>query len=162
MQRSTTRSLSRRARDTALAAFALGIAALLAIGSSGLPPPRFEPMGSAAVPRILAALIALFALLILAKAWTRREAVLDAGPADEVVAPPGRSLAAFAALVAYVAALDFAHAPFIPTTVAFVLVMGLTLAARTRRTLLGFALLGLILAVGIDMVFTRFLYVDLG
>ncbi|MEM7565985.1 MAG: tripartite tricarboxylate transporter TctB family protein [Pseudomonadota bacterium] len=152
--------LGPRGRDTALAAFALAVAALLAFGSIGLPPPRFEPMGSAAMPRILAGLIALFAVLILAKAW------FGAAPSERseapVAAPPIRSVGAFAALVAYVAALDFGQAPFVPTTVLFVITMGLVLAARSWRTVLGFALLGLVLAVGIDAIFTRFLYVDLG
>lgn len=171
---SAGRELGPRGRDTALAAFALLMAGLLAFGSIGLPPPRFEPMGSAAVPRILAGLIALFALIILVKAWVgnaprgSRSAESGSG-ADRapVRAPPARSLVAFVALVAYVAALDFGQAPFVPATVLFVVTMGLILAVRTSlrtswRTILGFALLGLVLAIGIDTVFTRFLYVDLG
>lgn len=159
----TRHGLGPRGRDTALAAFALLAAGLLFYGSIGLPPPRFEPMGSAAVPRILAGLIALFAIVILAKAWFGGPEG-DATPS--VVAPPLRSVGAFAALVGYVAALDVGQAPFVPTTIVFVVAMGLILAARSSRTLwrtvIGFALLGLVLALGIDAVFTRFLYVDLG
>ena len=57
--------------DLALAAFALAGAGLLYYGSSGLPPPRFEPMGSAAVPRILASLLVLFAIILSASAVRR-------------------------------------------------------------------------------------------
>jgi putative tricarboxylic transport membrane protein len=149
-----------RGRDTALAACALAAAGLLAYGSVGLPPPRFEPMGSAALPRILAGLIALFALVILAQAWLGRGAAIGGTAAR--AAPPLRAIGAFCALLAYVAALDFGRAPFIPATIAFTLALGLLLTRRSPRAMAGFAILGLILSFGIDVVFSAFLYVDLG
>lgn len=161
--------MSPRGRDTALALFALGGAALLAFGSIGLPPPRFEPLGSAAMPRILAGLIALFALIIMAGAWMGKARPVpeeasrgEPEPDDAVAAPPLRSLVAFGLLVSYVAALDWGRTPFVPATVVFVVAMGAVLAPRSWRTLAAFAVFGLVLALLIDAVFTRFLFVDLG
>lgn len=147
-----------RGSDAALAGFALVVAALLLVGSAGLPPPRFEPLGSAALPRILAGLLILFAGIILVGAWRRRET-----PDAEGEAPPSalRGLGAFGALVLYVAALDRLGVPFVPATVAFVTGMGALLAGLRWRSLLAFLAFGVVLALLIDAVFTRFLHVDL-
>ena len=153
-------AMSRRGRDVVLAIFALALAAVLVGGSIGLPPPRYEPMGSAALPRILAGLISLFAVVILFNAL--RQPAADGAAEGRMEASPLRSLAAFAALLGYVAALDIGRAPFVIATVAFVTVLGLILAKPAPRTALLFLLFGLLLALGIDSVFTKFLYVDLG
>ena len=67
-----------------------------------------------------------------------------------------------ACLVIYVGALDFLQAPFVISTIALVVVLGMLLSKPTLRMALIFALFGLVLSVSINLVFTHFLFVDLG
>ena len=163
--------------DLALAAAVLIAAVALFVGASGLPAPRFEPMGSAAVPRILGGLLALFGAILGGRAAWRlargaagptdaagrgSDAEGEATDADADVAPnPLRTVAVLVALVLYVAALDVLDWPFVPVTTAFVVALGATLAAPRPRTLAVFAGYGALLAFALHAVFTRFLYVDL-
>ncbi|KUF10798.1 tripartite tricarboxylate transporter TctB family protein [Pseudoponticoccus marisrubri] len=147
--------------DIVLAALVAGGAALLFIGAADLPPPRFEPLGSAALPRILGALLIFFAVLLLIRAALR----IRAGHRrDEAAsgADPRRSALVFASLVLYVAALDFGRVPFVPATTVFVTLTGLAIGARTWINALVFAGLGLVLSLAISLILERFLYISIG
>lgn len=147
------------ALDLFLGAGALLVAALLVIGTAGLPPPRFEPMGSAALPRILAGVIALLSLGVVVSAFRSRGKTTS--ETAEKRRSPVRALAVPVLLAAYVAALDVGNAPFVPATIVFVMAMGLVLSRPALRTIVSFALFGAALALLIDGVFTQFLFVDL-
>lgn len=146
--------------DLALAAFSCVGAALMFIGAADLAPARFEPLGSAALPRALGALMALFGAII---GW-RALGALRRADADGAVelALPGRLFLVLAATAAYVVALDSYAVSYIAATVVFMVAIGAILAKRRPLTLLGFALLGAALAVAIRYVMTHFVYVDLG
>lgn len=174
--------------DLLLAVAVLVGAGLLLVGASDLPPPRFEPMGSAALPRILACMLVLFALVLGARAIRRyfvgRSASLQtenrSGDADirnsnvtahspDTVstgnATTGNAIRAailFAGLVAYVFALDKLQWPFILATTVFVTFVGTLLSQLNYRSLIVFLIFGLALSISVHTVFTRFLYVDLG
>ncbi|ASJ72011.1 tripartite tricarboxylate transporter TctB family protein [Granulosicoccus antarcticus] len=166
--------------DLALVLAVLTGAGLLFVGASTLPPPRFEPMGSAALPRILGGLLIFFALIIAVKAirqlrYTSQNNDCDSSATDT---PPGkpsgvdaeespfsgqlRGLCIFATLITYVFALDILQWPFIPVTAAFVTIVGTVLSHQRRQASWKFALFGLLLGAALYMVMTRFLYVDLG
>ena len=85
-------------------AVAIG-AALLLIGAADLPPPRFDPLGSAALPRGLAVIMLLFAAWIAFGAIRALTAGVPAPPKDTGPAEvkPLRGVIVFAALVAFVA-----------------------------------------------------------
>lgn len=151
----------RNLADLVLAALIVAGAALLFIGASELPPPRWEPLGSAALPRILGVLLILFAVIIAIRAalrW-RRDVTVET---DHSEASPQRGALVFGALVVYVAALDFGHVPFLPATVAFVCAVGLSIGERTWRNALTFTALGFLLALAISIVLERFLYISIG
>lgn len=143
-----------------LLAIATGVA-ILFIGASTLPPPRFEPLGSAAMPRILG--IALL-LLSLPVAYEAIRDLLVSDDLEEKAAiklPFGGALV-FVALVIYVAALDFGKMPFIPTTTIFIAAAGMAIDRVSLRVLAIYGGLGLVLASALSYVFTNFLYVQLG
>ncbi len=156
--------------DLALcAAVAVGAATLL-IGASTLPPPRFDPLGSAALPRALAVIMLVLGAWILGRALLRllRPGV-DPAPAPEAEAPaapaerthnPAKGLIVFAALVAYIAGLDMGRAPLIPATGIFLAVVGATISGPSLRSLLLYGLFGLALSAGLSWVMTNFLYVS--
>ncbi|MEP1209198.1 MAG: tripartite tricarboxylate transporter TctB family protein [Rhizobiaceae bacterium] len=153
--------------DVYLAIGALFLAGMLFYGAMGLPTPRFEPMGSAALPQILGGLIVFLALLLLLNVWRKLQAAGETA-SEEKPSTEAQGLAKFrplgvpACLVIYVGALDFLQAPFVISTIALVVVLGMLLSKPTLRTALIFALFGLVLSVSINLVFTHFLFVDLG
>lgn len=168
--------------DLALVLAVLAGAGLLFLGASTLPPPRFEPMGSAALPRILGGLLVLFALIIAIKAVLQLrsptsntntdssalDTLADKAAASESESTESalngqlRGAVVFTSLILYIAALDILQWPFVPVTAAFVSIVGTTLSQQRLQALWKFALFGLLLAAGLYLVMTRFLYVDLG
>ena len=160
-----TRSRNTAFGDLALcAAVALG-AALLLIGAAKLPPPRFDPLGSAALPRALAAIMLFFA------AWIAMAAVLTLTRGSGSAAPetpaanrvaPWRGVMVFAALLAFIAALDVFRMHLIPATTVFMGVVGFVVAGPTWRTALYYGVFGLALSSVLTWVMSNFLYVKFG
>ncbi|NKB51731.1 MAG: hypothetical protein GKR97_05835 [Rhizobiaceae bacterium] len=153
-------------RDVYLAIGSLLLAGLLFYGAMGLPAPRFEPMGSAALPRILGGLIVLLALMLLFNVWRKlRAAGVPISEAKSSADVQGlakiRPLGVPACLALYVGALDFLQAPFVISTVVLVVVLGMLLSKPTLRTAIIFTLFGVVISVSINLVFTHFLFVDL-
>ncbi len=150
--------------DLALSGFVFAGAAILLIGAQSLPAPRFEPLGSAALPRILAGLMIFFAVIVGGSALIRLRPSRTVGqtnsePPDELY--PQRAVAIFVALVAFVSALDILEAPFVPTATAFVAFAGFALSGWRPKVALICGLVGLILAFAIDYVLATFLYITL-
>lgn len=140
---------------------------MLLIGAASLPPPRFDPLGSAALPRCLAVLMLVFAAWIALGALRALAGATPAPgqePAREAAANarPMRGVIVFAALLAFVAALDFLRVPLIPATTVFMAVVGLAVSGATLRTGAIYAAFGLVLASGLSWVLSSFLYVSFG
>lgn len=168
--------------DLALVLAVLAGAGLLFLGASTLPPPRFEPMGSAALPRILGGLLVFFAMIIAVKAVlqlrhnpdrnSKKSSATDAiheklsntkpEAEESSLAGPLRGASIFTTLIAYIVALDILQWSFIPVTAIFVTIVGTALSHQRRQAVWKFALYGLLLAAALYLVMTRFLYVDLG
>lgn len=146
--------------DLALAALSCVGAALMFIGTADLAPARFEPLGSAALPRALGALMALFGGIIGWRAFRDLRRASEDGTRE--LALPGRLVLVVAATAVYVVALDTFAVPYIAATTAFMVAIGAILAKRRLPTLVGFAVLGAVLAVAIRYVMTHLVYVDLG
>ena len=142
-----------------VAALALGLgAAGFLVDSLSLPPPRFDPLGPAALPRWLAALVILLAAAI------ALGALLSPPPVPAEPAPPerrGLALATFALTLLYVALLASRRVGYAELTLAFVLATGLLLGGPRPRPMLAALALGLLLGYGGAHVFTRILFIDL-
>lgn len=148
--------------DLVLSALVSAGAALLFYGASKLPPPRFEPLGSAALPRILGALLLLFAAILTVRAALRLKRGWIAPETDKSDADPRKGFAVLVALVIYVFALDVLRIPFVPATTVFVTVVGLSIGAKTLLNAAIFAGLGLVLSLVISTILSRFLYITIG
>ena len=160
--------VARAIGDLVLAALVVAGAVLLIVGAAELPPPRFEPLGSAALPRILGAILILLAAIVAVGGLRRILAPTSApepGAEDaDVGAAEGRPLngaLVLLALVTYVAALDLLQAPFVPATTAFLGAVGLVLGGTFRAGAV-YALLGLGFGAALSYVFSTFLYVTIG
>lgn len=148
--------------DLALATFAVSGAVILLVGAAELPPPRFEPLGSAALPRILGGVLILLSVIVAARALFRlrsSSAKVSEEMALGIAIQPSRSFLTLAALIAYVFSLDVLQVAFIPATTVFVVVAGLAMGERTLRNVAVFTLLGLILSASISFILSRFLFI---
>ncbi len=153
----------RTVADLALAALTLVGAGLLLVGAMDLPPPRFEPLGSAALPRILAGLLGLFALIVAARAIILHRSGAASPDAGAGPRPdPMRGALVLGALILYVLALDVGRVPFLAATPVFVAAVGLSIGRRNWANLATFLLLGFVLAFFISLVLERFLFVRIG
>lgn len=149
--------------DLLLAIFAFLAAVILLIGASDLPPPRFEPLGSAALPRILAVVIIFFSLIIALRAYLKNKTSTSVPSfAGETDVEPRRGALVLAALIIYVFALDVLRFPFLVATPVFVIAVGLSIGERSWTNALAFASLGLLLAFGISFVLEHLLYIRIG
>jgi putative tricarboxylic transport membrane protein len=150
--------------DICFAVAMLVFAGIVWWGTADLPPPRYEPIGSAALPRALALVMALLSLIVLARAYARQRARSGARTPTAGAGFTPRPLLAigvFVVLVLYVLAMDQRLLGFIPASiVAFTVIGGLLTGFSLKRLpwLLGFVV---VMVMAIWLVFTRFFYIDL-
>jgi len=143
--------------DLTLCALVIAGSSILFIGAATLPAPRFEPMGSAAVPRILGGLLIILSLVVAVQSLR--------APQDEAEPPaaiPFRGTLVLVTLIAYVAALDVLRVPFLIATPVFVVVSGLIMSHLSFRNAFMFSALGLGVTFLVDLVLTKFLYITIG
>ncbi|WP_118135435.1 tripartite tricarboxylate transporter TctB family protein [Oceanicella sp. SM1341] len=149
------------ASDLALSLLLLVIAALLLGGAAQLPPPQFDPLGSAALPRILAGLLIVFALITGARAVLLWRA---GGASDALPWSPGaaaRGAAVLGLLVAFILVMAAGLAPFWAAGTVYVAASALLIGGFTPRRLVVTVLGGLALCAVLTVVFTRFFYINL-
>jgi putative tricarboxylic transport membrane protein len=131
------------------------------VGSEGLPPPRWEPLGSAAVPRALAVLLVVFSVWIGVTAAIRLYRAHDR-TLSVSSAPIIRGGLLFAALVAFVSAIDVFAVPFVPAATLFVIASVSIIAGPSFRNIIFAAIGGGLLSGLLFTIFTRFFFVNLG
>jgi len=143
--------------DYAFAVLVIAFAGLVWFGTADLPPPRYEPVGSAALPRAIAALMAVLAIIVAVRARGRPgaagEAASHAGPLRVAI------LAAL--LVGFVMVMEARHVGFRPAATVFLFVAAATLGGLAPRRLAGYAVFALALSLTLHAVFTRLFYIDL-
>ncbi|TCS57235.1 putative tricarboxylic transport membrane protein [Primorskyibacter sedentarius] len=151
--------------ELALALALIGFSGVIFVGAAGLPEPRFEPLGSAAVPRMLAGLMAcLSAIWVIRLLPALRKAhPAPAAPLDpEAPKPhPGLAVAVLLAVFAFVAVMDFGLASFKVAGIGFVILCGFLLTHRDLRKLPWIVGYAVVLVLACDFAFTRFFYINL-
>jgi len=147
--------------DLVFAGLVIGAAMILFIGAADLPPPRFEPMGSAAVPKILGTIMVLLALAIGGRAILKLR-VLPTDAQIVQMVPFWRGGAVIVSLVLYVAALDFGRVPFVLATTIFITAAGMIMGKISPKSAGLFAVLGICVSTLIYFVFTHFLFIQIG
>lgn len=144
--------------DLHLCIFTAIIAAGLYAGASVLPPPTFDPLGSAAVPKAVAVVLAGLALLVLMPYVRQRRQSGATGQASLQGAANGAGIVLLALL--YTGVLDFRIVPFWLATLLFIPAAGAIIRPE-RSVLIVNLIIGLILGVGGQWIFTKFFYMDL-
>jgi putative tricarboxylic transport membrane protein len=149
-----------------LAACVWALAAAVWTAASRLPPPIFDPLGSAAVPKLIAGILAVLSLAMLAQRLRGRAdlgAVPDPGDPADKSAPlrPGIAALAFLVMAACPAAMAAGLLGFRETCFAFILALGGLLSQFSRRMLALLLPTAALLAVGLSRLFGGLLYIDL-
>lgn len=142
------------------------LAVMVWIAADRLPPPIFDPLGSAAVPKLIAILVAVLAAAMLVQRFAGaadRGAVADPGDPVEPAAPlrPGIALGAFAAMAGCPAAMEAGLLGFREVTFVFTIVLGGLLSGFLPRTLALLVPTAAALAIGLSWLFGGVLYIDL-
>lgn len=140
--------------------FALAVilaAAVVWFGTADLPPPRYEPVGSAALPRAIASLMSLLSIFVAVRA------VRAGGQARGGEQTGGllRIAALAGLLVIFVAVMDARIVGFRPAAAAFLFVSCAILGGLSLSRLAGYTVFSAILSLGLHAVFTRLFYIDL-
>jgi putative tricarboxylic transport membrane protein len=150
----------------------LAFAAFLYLGALHVPPPIFDPLGSAAVPKVAAIVIALLSVVILMSGLRQRstpavdtssDGNADAAEDEELPVAPrydlGVCLLGFCA--AYVAGMEFGVLGYSLATAVFLLASGLLLGGLNARNVLLSLIISVVVGFGSDLIFSEFFYIQL-
>ncbi len=148
--------------DLALAVGMILFSGLVYWGSLELPPPRYEPLGSAAVPQGLAIIMAVLSVILILRALPHLKTFKGQHNAIEDVTPrPLLSVIIFILTVIFVAVLDLGILSFIPAGVLYMTAVGYFLTHRNLKRLPKFFAFSLVMVIGNYYLFTKVFYIDL-
>lgn len=157
--------------DLAFAVIILVFSAVIYWQTLDLPPPRYEPLGSAAVPQALCVIMSLLALVVLVRALVGRSKTKASSPAIQQAAKqqdtgdfirrPWLAVGAFLLSSVYIAAMDLKLLAFIPATILFLALLGLLLTRGVWRQLPWIIGFSCALTVSCHLIFTKVFYIDL-
>lgn len=143
----------------------LGLSAVVLWQAERLPPPIFDPIGSAFLPRAVALVIAGLSLVMIAGALSaaRAELAQDNGGGDAAGSrsAAGRGLAVVVMLAVYGVLLESGMVGFTAATALFVAATGTLLSRGNHRVMVASVVTGIVLAVACRYVFTQIFYIDL-
>lgn len=146
--------------DLGLALAVAALAALLWWESDKIPPPFFDPLGSAAVPRGIAIALAALALLVALRAAASLRS-RGRGDAQTFRPRPDIALGIVALAVAYLGTMQLGLLGFPLATIIFLVAASALLGRFERRTVAFGAAIAVIMGVGGTWLFTEFFYIDL-
>ncbi|MFC5585041.1 hypothetical protein ACFPOD_07960 [Nitratireductor kimnyeongensis] len=146
---------------------AAGIAVAFYVAALTLPESRFEPMGSAAVPKMIAVIVFICAAFEVVRC--ARLLLADPSPLHNLMHPGSAAIRRAATVIGYilfffaiVLVLQSAVVPFMAIAAVLFWIGALFIGVpRTRTMLLALGLVGLVLGVGLELIFTRVFFVNI-
>lgn len=154
-------------RDLLLALAVTLLAVVVYWQASLLPPPFFDPVGSAAVPKLVAIVLVLLAIGVVVERLRAKPGSAETGFAPEVVddepaAPaPWTAFASIVLPVLYVSVMQAGWLAFAQASTLFVFALGALFSRFRPRLLLFLVPVAFLAGYGLDYIFTEILYVDL-
>jgi putative tricarboxylic transport membrane protein len=124
-----------------------------------LPPPFFDPLGSAAVPRFVAGLLILLGLAVVGRCLLTPVVRKKDVTAD--TRSPWVALGALAVSVVYVALMQTDLLGFAPASSLFVIGLGIILSRGDKKVILWMLPMGIIVGYGLNYLLTEIFYIDL-
>lgn len=146
--------------DVALALGVGAFSALLLVEAEKIPPPFFDPLGSAAVPRGVAVVLLALAVIVFLRALAARP--WPARPEPEGYRPrPDVAVAIALLAVAYIAVMELELLGFRDATIAFVALASAVLGRLSPRIVLTGLLVAVVVGFGGKYLFTHVLFIAL-
>jgi len=155
----------------ALVVFAMSVAVY--VRAAQLPPPLFDPLGSAAIPQFIAVVLAVLSVAIVVRRYVllaRQPSALTgqapAAPVDEsdgVAAPLQPTIAAAAIVIVfvYVLSMGLGWLGFREATIPFIIALGGALSRFRRSSMMVLIPAAFVLAFALAWLFSDVMYVDL-
>lgn len=148
--------------DILLAIGMILFSATVYFGSRDLPPPRYEPLGSAALPNGLAAIMVFLSVILIIRAIPHLKSFEAAKDKITDVTPrPGLSLSIFGLTLVFIGLMDFQILGFIPAGILFMTAVGYLLTHGNLKRMPLFFAYSVVLIVGNYYLFTKVFYIDL-
>ncbi len=163
--------------DIILSLVIIAFSIVIYIDTLDLPPPKYEPMGAAALPQILAGLLIIFSLFILIKAIVKRQPA--ATPAEknsargdrgdvstflETDTPPQsftKAAIVFFLTCIYVYVMSAKLSGFMPATMIYIFVAGSIMKPANLISKVKMASFAIVFALATFYIFTGLFYIDL-
>ncbi len=162
-----SKSLTERRADIVFAIVLMAVGLTAVVEGLKIPPSRFDPLGSGAVPALMGAGLTALALAVLASALTS----LKIGDGDRLFTglddmgeeTPSllRAAGAFAWTVLYAVSLEFKLVPYWASTFVYMAALVLALAPHDKRSYATTAVVSGACAIGLDLVFRYVLSINL-
>tara|TARA_B100001123_G_C15176141_1_gene973413 strand:- start:424 stop:900 length:477 start_codon:yes stop_codon:yes gene_type:complete len=149
-------------QDYVIGASTIVLAGLILWAVREIPPPFFDPLGSAAVPKTVAFILILLAARLTARRYFENKAEAEKAVHQEPYnLEPWLTTAVVVFSILYTLALGTGLLGFRWGTVVYVFLTGVVLAKKDRKVM-GFSLgLALVIGIGGDYLFTNFFFIDL-
>lgn len=156
------RSLYSSIQDYVVSSFTIVLAGLVLWGARDIPPPFFDPLGSAAVPKACAYLLILLALGISVRNYFRNKSSTTSST-DKLnyKREPILAILVVVLSVLYTLSMGAGWLGFRWGTVIYITITGSMLAKGDKRVMLISLALGLLFGIGGQHLFTEIFYIDL-
>ncbi len=152
---------NRRRGDTLLACGLLGFSGLVVREANRLPPPFFDPLGSAAAPRLVAGLLSLLGLILVIR-WIMTPLHTMPDPVDgSLRATPVSALAIVVAPIVYLLLMQFELLGFAPASTLLIIALAAILGRARRPVMIVSVPLAVVASFGLNALLTRFFFIDL-
>jgi putative tricarboxylic transport membrane protein len=148
--------------DILLALGMIAFSAVVYIGSADLPPPRYEPLGSAAIPQGLAVIMTVLSVLLIIRAVPHLKTFqAKASPITDVTPRPKLAILIFVLTLIFITVLDLGLLSFIPAGIIFMTAVGYFLTHRNLKKLPYFFGFSVLMVTANYYLFTKVFYIDL-
>lgn len=148
--------------DIILAIGMIIISVVVYIGAMELPPPRYEPLGSGAIPKGLAVIMALLSVFLIIRALPHLKTFeRKHNEVTDVTPRPLLAAIIFGLTLLFVAVLDFGILSFMPAGIIYMTSIGYFMTHRNLKRLPYFFAFSVLMVVGNYYLFTKVFYIDL-
>jgi putative tricarboxylic transport membrane protein len=156
------RSFYSSIQDYIISACTIVTAGLLLWGARDIPPPFFDPLGSAAVPKACAYILITLALSVSIRNFFKNKSLSISHTEDgEFKHEPILAIAVVLLSAFYILSMGAGWLGFSLGTTLYIAITGSILAKGNKRVMVISLLLGLLFGFGGQHLFTEFFYIDL-
>ena len=149
-------------QDYVISACTIALAGLVLWGARDIPPPFFDPLGSAAVPKATAYILIALALGIAIRQLIQNKRSPGAETKDEgFQLEPLRAMGVVALSILYTLGMGTGVLGFKWGTILYISLTGILLSKGNKAVMIVGLVLGLLFGFGGSYLFTEYFYIDL-